>query len=385
MKQTLQLSFLGAAGTVTGSRYLLEARNGGELKRLLVDCGLFQGYKNLRQRNWRPFPVEPESIDAVVITHAHLDHSGYLPLFVANGFRGPVYCTAATRDLCEILLLDAAHLQEEEAAFRNRHHYSKHSPALPLYTKRDAERALRQLEVVNYGDLIERGPWKVRLHPNGHILGSAFIDVQAAGRHILFSGDLGRPNDPIMRPPAPPVYCDYLVVESTYGNRQHDPRNLEETVATIVNQTLERGGSLLIPSFAVGRAQAMLHLLNELRNSGQIPKVPMFLDSPMAIKATEVMQRHCDQHRLDRHQCHQLGEQVTFTRTVDESRRAGSAAGTGHHSLSQRYGHWWQGSAPSQADGRRSPQYHSVCRLPGRWYPRCAIGRWCTYHPHLWQ
>ncbi|WIO73288.1 MBL fold metallo-hydrolase [Porticoccaceae bacterium LTM1] len=320
MKQTLSLSFLGAAGTVTGSRYLLELRNGGQLNRILVDCGLFQGYKNLRQRNWRPFPVEPETIDAVLLTHAHLDHSGYLPLFVRNGFEGPIYCTAATRDLCEILLLDAAHLQEEEAAFRNRHHYSKHEPALPLYNRQDAERALKQFKVVEFDKPLDGGPWKVRFHPNGHILGSAFLDVEIGGRHILFTGDLGRPNDLIMRPPEPPVYCDYLVTESTYGNRLHDNRDLQSTVADIINTTVQRGGSVLIPSFAVGRAQAMLYLLNQLRQNNRIPNIPMYLDSPMAIRATEVLQRHCNLHRLNKHECQSLDDQVTFTRTVDESR-----------------------------------------------------------------
>lgn len=321
MTNNISLSFFGAAGTVTGSRYLLEFSD----RRVLVDCGLFQGYKHLRERNWRDFPVDPASIEAVFLTHAHLDHSGYLPRLVQNGFNGTVFCTKATRDLCKILLLDAAKLQEEEAAYRNRHHYSQHEPALPLYTQADAKAALALFETVGFSDSdnpqpgVSMGDLSVSFHANGHILGSSFLDVQVAGRHILFSGDMGRGNDLIMRAPELPVYCDYLVIESTYGNRLHDNRDIWDETAKIINETIAAGGSVLIPTFAVGRAQAMLYLITELRNRKMIPYLPIFLDSPMAISVTEVMQRHYRYHRLNKARCQQLSRDVTFTRTVEES------------------------------------------------------------------
>lgn len=311
----VSLSFFGAAGTVTGSRYLLEA---GEL-RVLVDCGLFQGYKFLREKNWQPFPVEASSIGAVLLTHAHLDHSGYLPVLVAQGFKGPIFCTSATYDLCQILLLDAAKIQEEEAEFRNRHHLTRHQPAKPLYTTEMAEQALKLFEVV--GDNAEAcfGHMQATFHPNGHILGSAYLDVSMSGKHILFSGDLGRPSDLIMRAPEPPSYCDYLVIESTYGDRTHDQRDLKSAVADIVSETVAKGGSLLIPAFAVGRAQSMLYLVQLLRREGRIPYVPIYLDSPMAINATEVMQRHHQLHKLNRKQCQEISQDVFFLRTVEQS------------------------------------------------------------------
>jgi len=321
MSNQVSLTFHGAAGTVTGSRYLLDFNS----RRVLVDCGLFQGYKHLRERNWRPFPVEPSSIEAVFLTHAHLDHSGYLPCLVKNGFKGTIYCTEATRDLCKILLMDAAKLQEEEAFYRNRHHYSKHDPALPLYTREDAKKALELFEVVHFSspdDLdpgVSLGELSVSFYPNGHILGSAFLDVLVAGRHILFSGDMGRSNDLIMRAPELPVYCDYLVIESTYGDRLHDNQDSWDKVAEIINETVATGGSVLIPSFAVGRAQALLYLITELKHRKMIPYLPIYLDSPMAISVTEVMQRHHRYHRLNKARCQQMSRDVTFTRTVEES------------------------------------------------------------------
>ena len=322
MSSQLKISFLGAAGTVTGSRYLLET----PIKRVLIDCGLFQGYKNLRERNWKPFPVDPATIDAVFLTHAHLDHSGYLPKLVREGFTGKIYCTSATRDLCEILLLDSAGIQEEQSRYENKHKYSKHDPSLPLYTIRDAEKTLKQFKAITPVDGENRHPPGVKIgditvtfHSNGHILGSSFLDVSAAGKHLLLSGDLGRPTDLVMRPPELPVYCDYLVVESTYGNRVHDYRDIWELLAKIINETSSNGGSILIPAFAVGRAQAMLHLLIELRSRKKIPPLPIYLDSPMAIRATEVLQHYCPDHRLNRQQCNALSSQVNFTRTVEES------------------------------------------------------------------
>ncbi len=310
-----RISFWGAAGTVTGSRYLLST----ERSQVLVDCGLFQGYKYLREKNWQPFPVPAETIDAVVLTHAHLDHSGYLPVLVEQGFKGPIYTTAASRDLCKILLLDAAKIQEEEADFLNRHQLAKHQPARPLYTSAMANRTLLQFETVKLGEEANFGDMEVRFHPNGHILGSAYLDLNLAGRHILFSGDLGRPHDLIMRPPEPPCYCDYLVLESTYGDRDHDCRNLETILADMITETVSHGGSLLIPAFAVGRAQTMLFLVQSLRHSGRIPYLPVYLDSPMAIDATELMLRNRGLHKLDRQQCRDLSRDVHFLRTVEQS------------------------------------------------------------------
>jgi metallo-beta-lactamase family protein len=310
-----RISFFGAAGTVTGSRYLLETEN----SRTLVDCGLFQGYKFLREKNWQPFPVDAASIDVVILTHAHLDHSGYLPVLVAQGFKGPIYSTAATRDLCKILLLDSAKIQEEEANFRNRHHISKHHPAKPLYTSEMAEKALALFEAVDEGKSASFGDMQVRFHPNGHILGSCYLDVCLAGKHILFSGDLGRSNDLIMRPPEPPCYCDYLVIESTYGDRRHDQRDLMDIVADIVNLSVSNGGSVLIPSFAVGRAQDMLYLIQTLRDKKLIPYLPIYLDSPMAISATELMQRYHHLHKLSHKQCLKLSHDIQFLRTVEQS------------------------------------------------------------------
>jgi metallo-beta-lactamase family protein len=245
----MKLTFLGAAETVTGSRYLLE----GAGLRVLIDCGLFQGTKNLRLLNWSAFPVPVESLDAVILTHAHLDHSGYLPVLARMGYRGPVYCTRGTRDLCEVLLRDSAKLQEEEAAFANRHGFSKHHPALPLYTLEDAEKALQLLVPREFDvpkQLNEQACF--RLLPSGHILGAASVVVCMEGKVIAFSGDVGRPSDPIMRAPMPLAHADYLVVESTYGDRLHEAADPATELADIFARTFQHGGVVVIPCFAVG-------------------------------------------------------------------------------------------------------------------------------------
>lgn len=253
----MNLQFLGATGTVTGSKYLLRVGD----KRILVDCGLFQGFKQLRLRNWSPLPVDPRRIDAVVLTHAHIDHSGYLPLLVNNGFKGRVHCSRATRDLCEILLPDSGHLQEEEAKYANRASFSRHHPALPLYTREEAETALRSLRAVDFGQSVTlKEGVSFELLPAGHILGAAVVVLTAGQRRIVFSGDLGRANDPIMPPPAAVDRADYLVVESTYGNRDHSKLDPESTLAEILNRTIARGGVVIVPAFAVGRTNvALLH------------------------------------------------------------------------------------------------------------------------------
>ena len=288
----MRLTFLGAAGTVTGSRHLVEI-NG---KRLLVDCGLFQGPKQNRLKNWEPFPVEPSSIDAVMLTHAHIDHIGFLPAIVKDGFRGPIYCTKATAQLAGILLPDTGHLQEEEAKWANKKGYSKHKPAKPLFTEDDAKEVLQYLQPVDYGQHFEPAPEiRGKFRDTGHILGAGFLDLKSttsSKRKIIFSGDVGRPVDSILRAPVPAYNADYLVMESTYGDRLHDETYPVDELVRVVNESMERGGVLVIPSFAVGRSQTLLYLLRELEEAGRIPRVPIYLDSPMANHALEVHRKH---------------------------------------------------------------------------------------------
>jgi metallo-beta-lactamase family protein len=290
------LTFLGAAGTVTGSKHLLEV--GG--LRILVDCGLFQGVKELRLRNWEPFPIDPAGIDAVVLTHAHLDHCGYLPRLVAGGFRGRIYCTPATRDLCTLVLPDSAHLQEEDARDANRHGYTKHDPALPLYTSVDAARALTQFQPVGYdrpipieGRTRDGGGTEVGPSPSvefinaGHLLGSSYARVRVGDTVLLFGGDLGRYGRPVLPDPSPVAEADYLLVESTYGDRLHEPDDNGERLARIIREAAQRGGKVIIPSFAIGRVEEVLYWLKRLEEEKRIPVLPVYVDSPMAIGALQ--------------------------------------------------------------------------------------------------
>lgn len=311
----MKLRFLGAAGTVTGSRYLL-THDG---QSLLVDCGLFQGVKNVRSRNWKPFPVDPKGISAVLLTHAHLDHSGYLPRLMREGFHGPVWTTSASRELVEILLEDSAHLQEEDARHANRYGYSKHHPAEPLYTDDDARHVMRQFRSTGFGEPVTIGHFRVTFSKAGHILGAASVRVECAGQSITFSGDLGRPDDPVMFPPEPLAATDWLVVESTYGDRLHPQDDPYETLAGIVSRTAARGGTVLLPSFAVGRAQALMYLLSRLMDEHRIPELPVFLDSPMAIDVTGVFRHYRHEHRLSQDACDRMRDAVTFTRSPEES------------------------------------------------------------------
>lgn len=311
------ITFLGAAGTVTGSKYLVETRRA----RLLVDCGLFQGVKALRERNRSPLPIEPSSLDAVLLTHAHIDHTGYLPKLCKDGFNGRVRCTSGTRDLLRILLPDSGYLQEEAARHANRGRYSRHQPALPLYTRKDAEASLRFLDADDFGHDFEPVEGvSARFSRAGHILGSACLTLQTETERISFSGDVGRPVDPIMRPPDRLSETDYLVVESTYGDRRHPQEAVTDALARLVCETADRGGTILVPAFAVGRAQHLLHLLAELRREARIPELPVFLDSPMAIDATQIFCAHTDDHRLTEDQCHALCRIAQYTRTPDESK-----------------------------------------------------------------
>ncbi|RIJ15345.1 MBL fold metallo-hydrolase [Henriciella mobilis] len=313
-----KITFLGGAGTVTGSKYLVESGN----KRVLIDCGLFQGFKQLRLRNWKPLPVSPSDIDAVLLTHAHIDHSGYLPLLVKNGFRGDIHCTEPTRALCEILLPDSGHLQEREAEFANRKGFSRHKPALPLYTQDDSYRCLQHFRTHPFSEAIEiiEGVEAV-FREAGHILGAASIEMQTSDNLIVFSGDLGRYGTPIMHDPAEIKQADYLLVESTYGDTTHTETDPEDVLEAILNRTFSRGGTVVIPSFAVGRAQTLLFHISRLIHSGRIPQVPVYLDSPMAINASELFVRFAKTHKLTRAEAEEACGVAEYVREGKDSQK----------------------------------------------------------------
>jgi len=313
----LSLKSLGGAGTVTGSKHLLSLGD----QRVLIDCGLFQGLKTLRDLNWQPLPVSPRDVDAVILTHAHLDHSGYLPRLVQGGYRGKVYATPATRDVAELILMDSGHLQEKDAEFFNRHQLSRHQPALALYGVRDAQRAVGHFSTAAFGQTVRlAGGTSFRFRPAGHILGAASVDLEWGGRRIVFSGDIGRYDDPLLPDPVPPPEADYILIESTYGNRIHDKADPTEALGAIVDRTIARGGTLVIPAFAVGRAQELLYHFWKLKRAGRLAAVPLFLDSPMAIDATELMSRHMGDHRLDSKTCRQVFGIARYTDDVEASK-----------------------------------------------------------------
>ncbi|HEY6134361.1 MAG TPA: MBL fold metallo-hydrolase [Rubrivivax sp.] len=314
----MKIHFLGAANTVTGSRHLVDA--GGA--RVLLDCGLFQGYKTLRERNWAALTVPAPSIDAVALSHAHLDHSGWLPALVKQGFKGPVYASPATCDLAEVLLLDSAHLQEEDARRANRGGWSRHQPALPLYTVADAKRALSRFVPVPAGRAVTVGSARIDFTPAGHLLGAVSVSLLAQGRTIVFSGDLGRDDDLLMPPPQAVEHADVLLIESTYGNRRHPDQDVQARLGEIIRETTRRGGSVLLPSFAIGRAQALLLVLQRLRAAGEIAeKLPLFLDSPMATTATTLYQRHRRLLRIPGREAATLADGVTLVANPVESQQ----------------------------------------------------------------
>jgi metallo-beta-lactamase family protein len=324
-----KITFLGAAGTVTGSKYLVEA----EGKRLLVDCGLFQGSNELEQRNWNNPPVNPTAVDWVVLTHAHIDHTGFIPRLVHLGYRGPFYCNAATNELCQLLLPDSAHLQEEDAQYIAKKGYSRHQPPLPLYTVEESQAALKQFREIPRAEAFTISPqFMVRPHDAGHILGSSWLELTITenGKQILvvFSGDIGRYNQPILKDPEPPNRADYLLCESTYGDRDHPAGSVADALASVINGTVKRGGVIVIPAFAVDRTQMIMFYLRELVNQKRIPVLPVFIDSPMAISVTDLYVRHPEDHDSDYLNEEQYGlgdplnmKLVHLVRTVEDSKK----------------------------------------------------------------
>ncbi len=322
-----QITFLGAAGTVTGSKYLVES--GG--KRLLVDCGLFQGNKELRQRNWDRCPQDPSTIDWVALTHAHIDHTGYLPRLVRDGYHGPIYADAATIELCNYLLPDSAHLQEEDAEHANQTGYSKHSPALPLYTEDEALAALRHFQEIPRSGPFQISPeFAVRSHDAGHILGSSSLELTITENGkpftVLFSGDIGRYDQPILNDPQVPPRADYLLCESTYGDRDHPTDSPHDALAAVINRVAKRGGAIVVPAFAVGRTQTLMYVLRQLEDWDRIPRLPVYVDSPMAIDVTSLYLNHMEDHDIEFKREEASGDplnahSVKMTRTAEESRR----------------------------------------------------------------
>ena len=305
----MKLTFWGATRTVTGSKYLISVDD----RRVLIDCGLFQGHKELRLRNWSRLPIDPSMLDAVILTHAHIDHSGYLPRLIQQGFKGKIYCTAATLALCAILLPDSGYLQEEDAYRANRYGYSKHKPAEPLYTK--------HFVPIQYNTLNELFPnFSFKFLPAGHILGAAMVEITHDHHVTIFTGDLGRPHDLIMKPPTTIQHADTLILESTYGNRLHETSNPLADLEKTIQATISKKGSVIIPAFAVGRAQELLYLLYQLKSTHRIPNIPIYLDSPMAENVSDLLIRFANEHRLNPSQCQALCDVATYIKTPEESK-----------------------------------------------------------------
>jgi metallo-beta-lactamase family protein len=329
-----KITFLGAAGTVTGSKYLVEA--GG--KRLLVDCGLFEGSKELNQRNWDKLSIDPAAIDWVLLTHAHIDHTGYLPRLVRNGFRGPIYANTATHELCNLLLPDSAHLQEEEAQFAAKKKYSSHNPPLPLYTVAESQQTLQQFREIPRADPLTISPqFSVRPHDAGHILGSSWLGLTITENgkqtQVIFSGDLGRYNQPILNDPESPTRADFLLCESTYGDRDHPDGSVADALANVISRTAKRGGTVVIPAFAVDRTQLLMYYVREIQDQQRIPRLPVYIDSPMAINVTGLYNSHHEDHKLQFQREEQTGDhdplnllEVHMTRSVEDSKKINDVA-----------------------------------------------------------
>lgn len=313
----IKLQFLGAAGTVTGSKTLIESGN----KKILIDCGLFQGLKELRLMNWSEFPVDPKTIDAIILTHAHLDHCGYIPVLVKNGFKGTIYCTEPTRELTEIILKDSAKIQVEDAERSNRKSYSSHDHAKPLYKPEDVELSLSQFSTHNYSEWVILGDGiKFQFHNSGHILGSALVEMMVQSKKIIFSGDIGRKKPLLLYPPKKMNEADYLIMESTYGDRIHSDQDIKEELLRIISETIERKGILMIPSFAVERAQEIIYLLYLLKEEGRLPKIPIYLDSPMGINSTQVYDKYPTWQDLPKVHFDEMYDDIHFIDNYETSR-----------------------------------------------------------------
>lgn len=308
----MKITFFGGAGTVTGSKYLIEHNDA----KILVDCGLFQGVWELTQHNWDPFPIPPETVDAIVVTHAHIDHTGYIPALIKNGFKGPVYCSRATYETCTVLLPDSGNLQEEEAKYHNHHQLP------PLYTRQDAEYALRFFKTVAYDTIIQIKSLHVMLIRSGHVLGSAFVTVSDGKQKLTFSGDLGRPEQPLLKTPPPLKQTDYLVLESTYGDRVHEHEDPEEALKAVVHETVQKGGALIIPSFSLMRTQTILYYLYLLKQKNNIPNnVPIFLDSPSGIRITDFFCKFSEEYSISPSVCEAALSVATATPSVEDSKK----------------------------------------------------------------
>ena len=314
--KNISIHFLGAAGTVTGSKYLIE----GAGKRFLIDCGLFQGLKELRLLNWENLLVDESTIDFVLLTHAHLDHTGYLPRLVKAGFKGNIYGTSPTLDIAEIILKDSAKIQEEEAKQANEQGYSKHKPARPLYDVKDVEQTVQHFREIKIDEWVSFGDdMKVRYQTNGHIIGSAFIEVQIAGKLIVFSGDIGQENDVLLFPPKRPQKADVILIESTYGDRLHPKEDILERLKKIILETYSKGGSLIIPSFAVERTQSLMYMIWQLRKSGALPEIPCIMDSPMGANVVEVFHKSLNWHKLSKDDCTSMCEIFEIVKSFRET------------------------------------------------------------------
>lgn len=319
----MKLTFLGATFTVTGSKYLLEVAE----KKYLIDCGLFQGHKQLRLRNREPFSVNPSTIEAIILTHAHLDHSGYIPLLINQGFKGKIYASHATRDLCEILLLDAGRIQEEDARRANRYGYSKHHPALPLYTESDAKKSLKYFHCVDFDKIHHlQKDLTFSLSHSGHILGSSFITLKNNDTTLVFSGDIGRSQDPVMTHPAQVKFADYLILESTYGNRRHPKIDVLTQLEEIINSTFAKGGTVVIPAFAVGRTQILLYYIYKLKQEKRLSgHIPIYLDSPMAQDVTTLWNHYSGEHRLSKDECSKVCSVAEYVQSREDSKSLNSS------------------------------------------------------------
>ena len=386
-----KITFLGAAETVTGSKYLVEA--GG--KRLLVDCGLFEGSRELKQRNWERLPIDPASIDWLILTHAHIDHTGYLPRLVRDGYRGPIYANAATQELCGYLLPDSAHLQEEDALYAGKKGYSRHKPALPLYTVPEAQTALQRFQPIARMDPFTISPqFKVQPYDAGHILGSSSLELTITenGKSIVvvFSGDIGRYDAPILKNPQTPARADYLLCETTYGDRVHPIDAKYDMLADAVTRTAKRGGVVVIPAFAVGRTQTLMYVLRQLADWQRIPRLPVYVDSPMAINVTDLYVRHHEDHNLDLTREENGGDPLNLRDGAPDAGGGRFEADqqrqhTLHHYFRQRDGDRGPDFASSGATFAGFAKLRADYGIPGASNSGTGLARPCTDGAHPWR